>query len=452
MGCCNVKINVKTNPIKLNISTKLMVTGKQSYPITVELEMADGDQKIIPDEGKVFSQVTVKKPETLIPDNIRNGTEIGGVIGTMLPIDPSYKGFVEGTLEEWSAPKVGATKIIPYAFQNQQQLKKLDLTGITEIPNFMCNGCSGLETIDINNVQKINDRAFLGCNNLQINELSNSINYIGDYAFRVSNYNKNLIINDFHPVDVCELSANAFSVRPIRNLRGKFILNGASPFSNWAQVDKIENFDISFTSNYLYAYSMFTFPKVVNFNIRRGTVLPDSTQSSYLQNYFTVRHYGSQYADTTPYFDIDLRDSLFTKSGNYMFSQTARYKVRFPKTLTNVRGTEFYDAHFARIFFTSIPTLESPLSSFNHDPTYAYGNKLYFLYNDVASARVATNWATYASIIYGWAEEDTFKSGDTLPTTDSNGNTLTWFSDFDLTNEVTTVEDGSQIYYCKVGA
>lgn len=48
----------------------------------VELDMADGDMVIEPPEGKSFSAVTVKKPNTLVPENIVNGVTIGNVTGT----------------------------------------------------------------------------------------------------------------------------------------------------------------------------------------------------------------------------------------------------------------------------------------------------------------------------------------------------------------------------------
>ena len=88
MGCCNIKINVKTRPIKLGVSTKLMATGKQAYPSTVELDMVDGDQVITPVEEKVFSKVTVKKPDTLVAENIRKDINIGGVVGSPKPYVP----------------------------------------------------------------------------------------------------------------------------------------------------------------------------------------------------------------------------------------------------------------------------------------------------------------------------------------------------------------------------
>ena len=52
--------------------------------VTVDLNMADGDQVIVPSaDGKVLSKVTITKPDTLIPANIAEGVEIGGVIGAL---------------------------------------------------------------------------------------------------------------------------------------------------------------------------------------------------------------------------------------------------------------------------------------------------------------------------------------------------------------------------------
>lgn len=51
--------------------------------LALSLSMADGDMVISPSaDGKVISQVTISKPETLIPENIAEGVEIGGVVGT----------------------------------------------------------------------------------------------------------------------------------------------------------------------------------------------------------------------------------------------------------------------------------------------------------------------------------------------------------------------------------
>lgn len=52
--------------------------------VTVDLAMANGDQVIEPTEGKALGKVTLTKPETLVPENIAEGVDIGGVIGALV--------------------------------------------------------------------------------------------------------------------------------------------------------------------------------------------------------------------------------------------------------------------------------------------------------------------------------------------------------------------------------
>ena len=51
---------------------------------SVALDMADGDLIIEPDPSTLLGKVTVQKPETMAPENIRNGVEIGGVHGSFI--------------------------------------------------------------------------------------------------------------------------------------------------------------------------------------------------------------------------------------------------------------------------------------------------------------------------------------------------------------------------------
>ena len=57
--------------------------GGEGVEASVALAMADGDQVITPADGQTFSKVTVQKPDTLIAENIAEGVDIGGIIGTL---------------------------------------------------------------------------------------------------------------------------------------------------------------------------------------------------------------------------------------------------------------------------------------------------------------------------------------------------------------------------------
>lgn len=69
------------------------ITGTLEVPAaeerTVELSMPSGNQVIQPTSGKVMSKVTVQKPDTLLPENIKKDVVIGGVTGTLEAGDTS---------------------------------------------------------------------------------------------------------------------------------------------------------------------------------------------------------------------------------------------------------------------------------------------------------------------------------------------------------------------------
>lgn len=57
---------------------------------TLALSMANGNQVITPTSGKVMNKVTITKPSTLIPENIKSGVDIGGVVGTYVGSSATY--------------------------------------------------------------------------------------------------------------------------------------------------------------------------------------------------------------------------------------------------------------------------------------------------------------------------------------------------------------------------
>lgn len=68
---------------KVTVTTNVPSSSSETEEVTVELSMADGDQVIMPSEGKSISKATVTKPSTLIPANIKKDVVIGGVTGTL---------------------------------------------------------------------------------------------------------------------------------------------------------------------------------------------------------------------------------------------------------------------------------------------------------------------------------------------------------------------------------
>ena len=149
-----VKSAVISKPVNLtpeNIragKTIANVTGEfvgESEPLivgtsegAVTLDWSAGDQIITPvTDGKPFSPVTLEKPETLVPENVRSGIDVGGVIGSFLG-DTEEKtvalNFANGaqTVEPSAAGKVlSAVNILkPDTLLPENIAKDINIAGI----------------------------------------------------------------------------------------------------------------------------------------------------------------------------------------------------------------------------------------------------------------------------------------------------------------------------------
>lgn len=50
----------------------------------VELALGDGDQTVTVPDGQLLTEITIQRPETLLPENIRQGAEVAGVAGEFI--------------------------------------------------------------------------------------------------------------------------------------------------------------------------------------------------------------------------------------------------------------------------------------------------------------------------------------------------------------------------------
>lgn len=76
--------NIKSG-VNIGGVTGTLSPAKPEQAKTVDLAMASGNQVVSPDSGKVLSRVTITKPTTLVASNIKKGVTIGGVAGSYAP-------------------------------------------------------------------------------------------------------------------------------------------------------------------------------------------------------------------------------------------------------------------------------------------------------------------------------------------------------------------------------
>lgn len=77
--------------VEHDIVFKVNVPSSPTETVEVALAMASGNQVITPSDGKTMTKVTIVKPSTFLPENIKKGVNIGYITGT-------YEGLIpDGT-------------------------------------------------------------------------------------------------------------------------------------------------------------------------------------------------------------------------------------------------------------------------------------------------------------------------------------------------------------------
>lgn len=150
---------------------------------TVELSMPSGNQVILPTSARGMRKVTIQKPDTLLPENIKKDVVIGGVTGT-LEGGGSFKAVIERTAVSPTLP--GDLTTIGYsAFSGCPKLALTSLpSGMTNIGSYAFQSCPKLALTSLpSGITRIGYYAFNGCRNLAITRLPPGITNIGFAVF-----------------------------------------------------------------------------------------------------------------------------------------------------------------------------------------------------------------------------------------------------------------------------
>lgn len=175
--------------VEENIAKGVVIAGLSGSFIgnteeaTVDLNLLNGDQIVEPsDEGKVLSKIIIRKPDTLVPENIAVGIIIGGVEGTHEGgggDGGDLAAFITRTITEYSGD---IASVGDYAFHSCKSLAKVDVPNLTKIGLYGFYNCSALTEINAPNLYELSNYAFYGCTSLKQVDVS-KVHSVGAYAF-----------------------------------------------------------------------------------------------------------------------------------------------------------------------------------------------------------------------------------------------------------------------------
>ena len=200
----------------LNVDMGQVIEVLATEERTVELSMPSGNQVILPTSSKGMRKVTIQKPDTLLPENIKKDVVIGGVTGA-LEASPSGGGSPAGPYIEYtsldsfgrvSTAKFRGTLVPEYALSNLVELISVDMpdnviaisdrgfyhcpklaltnlpSGITSIGEFGFNNCTNLALTSLpSGIPSLAKAVFQFCQKLALTSLPSGITSIGEYAF-----------------------------------------------------------------------------------------------------------------------------------------------------------------------------------------------------------------------------------------------------------------------------
>lgn len=76
--------NIRKGQSVAGVTGEYEGSAVETEAVTKTADFSNGNMLIQPTKGKYLESVTVKKPETLIPENIAEGVDIAGILGTFL--------------------------------------------------------------------------------------------------------------------------------------------------------------------------------------------------------------------------------------------------------------------------------------------------------------------------------------------------------------------------------
>lgn len=127
---------------------------------TIDPDFSEGDMVVTPNEGEVFNEVTIKKPEGLVSENIPKGITIAGVPGG-LASGGNLDAYLNGSLVEISSEVQTLRGYAIYGDPNDPTIVSIDFPLLEKVGDYGIYNLCYLETLKVNRLESVGN-FFLG--------------------------------------------------------------------------------------------------------------------------------------------------------------------------------------------------------------------------------------------------------------------------------------------------
>ena len=127
---------------------------------TIDPDFSEGDMVVTPNEGEVFSKVTVQKPESLVPENIPKGVTIAGVEGSSSS-GGDLDAYLNGSLTKISSEVQTLRSYAIYGDPNDPTIVSIDFPLLERVGNYGIYNLRYLETLKVDRLESVGNY-FLG--------------------------------------------------------------------------------------------------------------------------------------------------------------------------------------------------------------------------------------------------------------------------------------------------
>lgn len=136
---------------------KKFTAGEPLDSVPITLDFSEGDQTVDAPEGYVVRSAVVKKPDTLLPENITEGVEIAGVVGTAADVGK----VICGTASEIKTSQ--ATFLRSGFFSANSYIERALFSNCSYIGSYAFYSCPNLVQASFPDCEAVHSSAFYNC-------------------------------------------------------------------------------------------------------------------------------------------------------------------------------------------------------------------------------------------------------------------------------------------------